>query len=467
MIRSSPPVAMLRAVLARIAFGTLVIGPAALSVLLAQAAPVDRTLTPAQMKADLDVFRAQFLAVDQSYSDRSRERAVARLSQLERSLSEVSPARFELTLAQIVALADNGHTVAFPGPRSRRFDRVRIRLTPFGEHFHVLRARDEHSELLGARVVAVDGVPIETIRATARTLSGGLPAWRDRSASYFIESPEQMHALGLIDDRRGAVYELETSAGERIERLLEAGPASEERAHGGSNRWLFPELAPEELGSWQTLLPADQAPWSLRDVDRQFRSRDAPELDATVIELRRNSSSPGRAIGTALRDLTAAIEAGDRPHLVVDMRLNGGGDLNTTRSFMKSLPDLVSGRIFVLMSPWTFSAAISSVGYLKQEAPSRVTLVGEGPGDRLEFFAEGGVVTLPNTGARILSATERHDYRTGCRDKPDCHRPVVRNPIAVPSLAPQIQAPWTFEAYAQGRDPAIEAVAAALRSDRH
>lgn len=55
------------------------------------------------------------------------------------------------------------------------------------------------------------------------------------------------------------------------------------------------------------------------------------------------------------------------------------------------------------------------------------------------------------------------DYRTGCRNIENCHGSVVRNPIAVESLAPDIVAPWTIEAYRDGRDPAMEAVAAALR----
>jgi hypothetical protein len=67
---------------------------------------------------------------------------------------------------------------------------------------------------------------------------------------------------------------------------------------------------------------------------------------------------------------------------------------------------------------------------------------------------------------RILIATERHDYRTGCRRYRDCHGPVVRFPISVERLAPDIPAPWTIEAYRGGRDPAIEAVASALRSER-
>jgi hypothetical protein len=106
------------------------------------------------------------------------------------------------------------------------------------------------------------------------------------------------------------------------------------------------------------------------------------------------------------------------------------------------------------------------VGYLKQAGTDRVTIVGEMVGDRLEFWAEGSVVELSYTGAALLYATERHDYRTGCRPYPDCHGPVVRNPISVPSLAPEIAAPWTIEAYRAGRDPAMEAVAAALSRGR-
>jgi hypothetical protein len=62
----------------------------------------------------------------------------------------------------------------------------------------------------------------------------------------------------------------------------------------------------------------------------------------------------------------------------------------------------------------------------------------------------------------MLFSTERHDYRNGCRAYTDCHNAVVRYPIAVNSLAPDIAAPWTFEAYRARRDPGMEAVAKAL-----
>jgi len=80
----------------------------------------------------------------------------------------------------------------------------------------------------------------------------------------------------------------------------------------------------------------------------------------------------------------------------------------------------------------------------------------------------------------MLPAVARHDYRGGCLTYDECvvgvaqpGRPhgsppqvaaVVRPmPIAIPTLAPDIPAPFTIKAFEAGRDPAVEAVAAALK----
>jgi hypothetical protein len=230
-----------------------------------------------------------------------------------------------------------------------------------------------------------------------------------------------------------------------------------------SDRWFYPELMQEEGDDWRALLSPEQAPWSLQQPGTPFRMRDAPEIGAFVIEMRQNTSNESIDIAEFMLSALEAARASGRRNIVLDMRMNGGGDLNNTRAWVRRLPRIASGRVFVLTSPWTFSAAISTVGYLKQEAPDRVVIVGEHVGDRLDFHAEGDVIELPYSRAALLSATERHDYRTGCRNIENCHGSVVRHPIAVESLAPDIEAPWTIEAYRAGRDPAMEAVAAALR----
>ena len=79
------------------------------------------------------------------------------------------------------ALADNGHTrvIARGGSAAGR---VGVRLAPFGSDFFVLRAVAEHADLLGGKLVAIDGIPVERLRDSARTLTGGTGAHRDRFA---------------------------------------------------------------------------------------------------------------------------------------------------------------------------------------------------------------------------------------------------------------------------------------------
>lgn len=425
--------------------------------------PFDLTTAGAR-RADIAFFRENFMARDRAYTEAARAEAEIRLNTLVDQAATVSQAFFELELARIVALADNGHTAYFPGPRSRRFNRIMdVRFAPFGEDFYVLRASPANADLLGARLVAIDGHAIAQVRATARSLSGGTEGWRDRNAAYFFESPEQMQALGAIASADRATYRFRLVNGRTVNRLFTPELANPNRVRANADRWYYPAPVEGEGGEWRALLAAEQAPWAFQEPDNAFRMRDAPEIDAYVIELRQNNSSDDMDIAEFMLDSLEAARSSGRRNIVLDMRMNGGGDLNTTRAWVRRLPRAVPGRVFVLTSPFTFSAAISTVGYLKQSAPDRVTIVGEMVGDRLDFHAEGDVAALPNSGGAILYATERHDYRTGCRNIENCHGSVVRNPIEVQSLAPDIAAPWSIEAYRAGRDPAMEAIAAALR----
>ncbi len=59
-------------------------------------------------------------------------------------------------------------------------------------------------------------------------------------------------------------------------------------------------------------------------------------------------------------------------------------------------------------------------------------------------------------------ATERHDYVTGGKGYRDRHGLIVKHPIALKNLDPEIAAPWTLDAYREGRDPGMEAATRVL-----
>jgi len=417
-------------------------------------------------RGDLAIFRREFFARDSSYSAENRAEAERRLRALESKPASLTAAQFELELARIVALADNGHTNSPASMRSRRYARVPIRLVPFGEQFYVLRADTPNADLLGALLVAIDGKPLRDVRTSAHALWGGTPAWRDRQLPFLLESPDQMHAAGITTGSGAVSYRFKLRNGRTVDRRIVAEAPNAAREIYSPTRWLYPEPLDTDRGDWRFVGTREGAPWAFQDPTQLFRLRAAPELDAIVIQLRANHNGQ-QSIQEFLTRAADEIRRSGPRNLVLDLRVNGGGDLNNTRDFVQSLPALVPGRIFILTSPWTFSAAISTTGYLKQAGGNRVTIVGEMVGDRLEFWAEGRLVRLNYSSAAMSYSTQRHDYKTGCRPYADCHGAVVRNPISVPSLAPDIAAPLTVDAIIAGRDPGMEAIATALGRSRN
>jgi hypothetical protein len=422
-------------------------------------------LEEAQWRSDLEQFEREFLERDRAYAPDARERAKARLATLRERRGSLERTALLLELAQLAALADNGHTLLSLAQLSDTSNRVGIRLVPFGSDFRVVRAMTPDDDLLGLRLVAIDDQPLQRLREAAHRLQGGTPTWRDRSAPLLFESPEQLQLLGLARDRAAADYRFARDDGSLVSRRLVAGPPAADRPRARTERLLLPEVgppAPAGMPGWRSALALDDAPWALRDAMQRLRWRWDAAQQLLVVEMRAVASAPGHSLPAFFDAVRAAVAQHSPRHLVLDLRQNGGGDLTQARDFAESLPTLVPGRLFVLTSAWTFSAAISTAGYLKQAAPQRVTLVGEAPGDRLQFFAEGRPLRLQHSQAALLPATERHDYQGGCQAFSDCHGPVVRRPIRVDTLAPELPAPWTWDSWRRGIDPAMDAVAAAL-----
>ena len=243
--------------------------------------------------ADLRFFRAEFMTKDKSYSAESRQKAEARLAKLETEAATMSQVAFDLELARIVALADNGHTAYFSSSRAKKHNRVPIRFVPFGEEFFVLHTDNANRDLVGARVDAIDGRSIGQFVATARMLTGGTDAWRDRSVPYFLESPEEMHALHQSKEPSGASYRFTLRDGTKVERKLTA--SVDTAANIWPGLWLYDQPNPV---------------WAFQERDKPFRWRAAPEIDGTVIELRRTYNAPDLPIRRFLDSMTAEIRRG-------------------------------------------------------------------------------------------------------------------------------------------------------------
>ena len=449
------------------------------------AAAADTPVGTQWQHEDVAVFREKFLRIDRSFSPEARSAAEARLEKIERAAQPLKPAAFAVELCRIAALADNGHTQCLPGNVGKAvcerfsalvtddspwchlvkpdaaitdFENVPISFHPFGSEFHVTGIDAKHEELLGARLIAVDGKPIESIRATLRTFAGGTVAHRDEVAASVLTQPQQLHVVEIADRENAVTYTFRLQREPAVERVLSLSIDAVKPAR------------------WKQLPAPEQAPWSYQELAKPFRFRDAPELDAVVVQLRQILDSQDEKISDFLERSERQRAKSGRRNVVLDLRANGGGNFLQAREFMMNWPTRVPGQFYVLTSRQTFSAAITSIAYLKQAGATRVKIVGEPAGDRLVFHSDGLPVQLPHSGLFFLPAVVRMDYENGCRQYDDCFegiapvgRPTAtsllkvpedlpRIPVAVSSIEPDVFVPETIEAWLQGEDSAMTAL---------
>lgn len=381
----------------------------------------------------------QFLAKDNSYSPAAKAEARQLASQLGQYLNDQP--RFELEVARIVALADNGHTAMFPPQWTTRYPRSPIRVGLFADGLYVIAAPAEHAAALGKPVASINGQPWQDVRRAYSAFQGGTKELKDQFFSIFAETPALLVAAGIGSE----VGKLDLTLAD------------------GQSLSVAPVMAPLENTVEGIPTPRDAAslvkgslPLYMRDADKLYDFVALPELGTVYIRL---DAIGGKGLEPFLEQSLERLRAGGQRNIILDLRFNMGGDLNRARNFAKALPGLAKGGgVYIITSGRTFSAAISTAGYAKQADPAKVRIVGESVGDRLEFWAEGSMIKLPGLGAMILHATERHNYQTGCQEA-DCHGPVRQNPIRVESLQPDLPAPLTFADFVAGRDMAMEAIA--------
>jgi hypothetical protein len=341
----------------------------------------------------------------------------------------------------------------------RRFPHLPIRMAFFGDELRVLRATAGHKDLLGLRVTHINGIAAEEVVARFRDAFGGNDANFRVMVPLLLETPDYLAVVGLpkgdvtvrFEARDAAPFERKLSPGDmiRMETWTIAGDLP---------------LFWRDSETLQAFQPAASHLF-LREPARGYWRADIRELEAAYINLRTNlDDGSGLSLPQFVKETVDALRARAPRVAIVDLRFNHGGDYSLTHELMVALGDIVGpkGRIYFLTSGNTFSAAIVSIAFAKQAAPGRTVIVGDEIGDRLQFWAEGWRYELPNTGFRARYSTAYYDLQHGCEGLFRCYWGAYHLfPVIVDDLDVDIRAPLTFEAYAAGRDPALEAIAAA------
>ncbi|HEY5214870.1 MAG TPA: hypothetical protein VIJ38_17795 [Acidobacteriaceae bacterium] len=419
--------------------------------------PPTHNLATAQ-RQDLDYFK-QYFTLNRSYTPSARAQAERLFRDTYAKVGALSPAAFSLSILRMVALADNGHSQVYKGSLSSTNNRIPCRLYHFADGYYVIRTRPACAALLGAKLIAVDAQPVDELVDRMFEYSGGPRNHYDQYVSvFFLESPALLHAAGLVAQADQLTLQVQLRDGSLQKVAMHADPPNPDAPDVYSDAYLSPQHIDGEAADWSPLLARDAAlPLFLRDYANPFQATYWPGKSMYYVLFRSNENEPGHPIGPFVNQVEHRITAVRPRYIVLDLRLDQGGDFVTTAALMKRITTLTGSiqHVYVLVSAWTFSAGNIGLALVKDHGGRKVTVIGEPAGDRVRIWAEGSYITLPHSKLDIGFATGYEDYSKPCWRRQHCFWTTLFFPTHVASFDPDIRVPYTFDDYVHLRDPLL------------
>ena len=377
------------------------------------------------LERDAEIIAGIVTGRDPSFRGVAPEQVVAGLDGVHAAVKAEDRDGLLFAAMRLLALPANGHTRLIPNGTAQVLP---LRFVGLGQDFWLTAAPTALDRFRDRRLLSVNGRPVEVILSCWNRFLAGTPQRCRVLAGLMLAWPEALARAGLkpedhlfydLADEEGAV---ETFG------LPAAGHVSAEALYPVHESG-FLDPSHDDYGIAGAGLvacrPLDHAVWHLRI--------------ATLSEV--PASAFAQAADTVLTQAT-------RP-LVVDLRGNPGGNFLSALGLVDALADGWRGdHCAILTDKFTFSAAIVVAALLKTRLSGEVRIVGEEMGDGPRFFAEGGTVLLPATGATLRYSTAWHDWETG---RPDATTP--------PEIADQlVAAGWLLP------DETVTAAPARLRA---
>ena len=348
---------------------------------------------------------------------------------LDAEIDKLNDEQILVRMMRIIRLFGDGHTNM--RGRGTKPARLPIELFLYPEGVHIFAADEEHRDLVGAKIVAVNGRTIADVMAAAEEItSRDNPMTVKAYAPYVLASTSLLRGLGFAQADTPVTFDIEDATGKSRQVQLE--PTAK---RGDRIAWVR-NVAGQEL----------PLPRSLAARDKTYWFEPLAEQKAIYFQFNGVVNDGNETLREFFKRLFAAVAEPEVECLVIDMRYNGGGDTFLNVPLIEGIisSDKLNqpGRLFVIIGRHTFSAAQNTVSELERR--TKAILVGEPTGSSPNFIGESVRVTLPYSqwGVSVSDLWWQHSMAMDYR-------------IWTP---PMLYAPPTATAFRAHRDPAMETI---------
>ncbi|MCI0329976.1 MAG: S41 family peptidase [candidate division Zixibacteria bacterium] len=371
----------------------------------------------------------------------SREQFEEAVQNLHQRIPRLARHEIILEMARIVAMVGDGHTNIYPTRDPKiGFHTLPIKLYLFKDGFFIRAAEKEDAGLVGARVIRIGKLSTQQAVARVREIIGhdnemGVKFF----APQLLVMPEVLHGLEITDDLEAAAVVIEKNGQEQTVLLHPSGLA-EIMPSDVDLSWMSKEGWVDMRDGAKT-----QPPLWLQDPQNKFWFEYLPESRAVYVQINQVGDKETETLAAFSKRLFAFVDSSKAEKLVLDLRLNRGG--NGTL-----LPPLVAeiirsplnrpGRLFTIIGRSTFSAAQFLVNDL--ERYSNTLFVGEPSGSKGNSYGDSRKIMLPNSGLTV---------RVSIYYWQDWYPWDTR-----PWTAPHLTAELTSEQYRTNSDPAMKLI---------
>ena len=303
----------------------------------------------------------------------SREKFEAEVSALDQKLDQLNSDEIYVGMDRIANLIGDGHTyIRFP----EDYANLPIGIARFGDEYRVVATANGNEKALGARVLKIEDTPVARAHEMllALTPADETDVLRNARANDFLTIGILLHGVGMVRDRNLVRYTLADDEGQEFTVNVHSVKRSEKLswAYPYKEAPLFRQKPDEDF--WYTYLPGSHTAYC------SFRGY--------------------KDLGQHSKGLFDLIRQEHPDKLVVDMRMNGGGDYNVgLRHMVHPIRDLSDinrkGHLFVLIGPDTFSAAMSNSAHFRYQ--TNAILVGQPIGEKPNSYQEAREMKLPNS----------------------------------------------------------------------
>ena len=418
-------------------------------------------LSTEQRREELAIVRRDYVDQGPEFNSIARERAHKLIDAAVSDAPHLTDEAYLLRLSEIASQADNAHDSAMVAMSPLRpAVRLPLRMIWLGDRLFVSRAAPGYGDLVGGEVLRIGRWTPNQMLDKLRRYQGGKDSYRRWNLSWITHNPAMLAAAGGAPNAERLEIQLRLPNGKKVSKTLTPSPAKDIPDQPFPVGWITSALSPDERAKGWTAISA-QTPLYLQEPARYFRAADLPELDALYVQFRSNFDMGDEKIGPFVASIDQRLRHSPPRNFILDLRFDTGGDNTQNRALMRSIGERVPGRIFILTGPYTFSAGIASEAALIHDGGSKVTVIGEAPGDRTYWWSEHKPMCLPYSNVCMDRQMGHWELVQGCAGEAQCFSDQFD--VGIRTLRPAIHRALTPSEWLSGTDPLLDAIRRILR----